>query len=259
MPALEEASAGLFDCYCGLGLPASPVGAAFSSAGELLASMDYYGIAEALVYSVAALECDANFGNQRLLEEVADHPRLHPSWVVVPGPNAAPDVQVAAVVAARVRAVRIAPTDHGIVLSGGLLDGLLSALELHRVPLFVDFGLRHWSDNQTDWGWVDRACTTHPRLPLVLTRQALGATPSLVCLLERHRNLHLDTSFYQPCGGLAALCERGLAGQLVFGTGMPFADASLPVAALAYSRADKQSRIAIGSGNLRRLIEDVRW
>src|SRR5688572_28948638 len=75
----------LFDCKCLLGRRSihTPLGMP-ATADELLAEMDRLGIAEALVYHGMALDGHPYEGNQRLLREIAAHPRLHPCWVLLP-------------------------------------------------------------------------------------------------------------------------------------------------------------------------------
>src|SRR5437868_1825276 len=75
----------LFDANCCLGtsnlaqssLPLSPM--------ELLEEMDRYGISDALVYHAWAECYSTSIGNEKLLNEIAFHPRLHACCVMITG------------------------------------------------------------------------------------------------------------------------------------------------------------------------------
>src|SRR3989304_1262161 len=78
----------LFDSNCTLGRIISPKPGFPLSVGILLAVMDEFQTAEALVYHAMSKEFHPVDGNQVLLDEVARAGRLHAMWVLMPSGTA---------------------------------------------------------------------------------------------------------------------------------------------------------------------------
>ena len=74
----------LFDCTSALGQYRTRVFRFARTAAELLEEMDFCGIDRALVYHTAQrFDLPAN-GNAILVNEIEGHPRLVPTWAVLP-------------------------------------------------------------------------------------------------------------------------------------------------------------------------------
>jgi hypothetical protein len=252
-------NAPLFDANAFLGvLPPAlrPPGAPEDVAG-LLATMDAYGARRALVTHTLAKWHHPPAGNARLTEELSGHARLTPCWVVLPaatGEVPPEEAQVAALLAAGARAARLCPVLHRLSLEPWEVDPLLGALAARRVPLLFDFDNTHWSEPRP-WAALERACRTHPHLPVVLLREPQANLRTLFPLLDRCPNLLLETSYLQAHDGLALLAERFGAHRLVFGTGSPVWDPGLPVTGLTYAGLAPADLEAVGGGTLRALLD----
>jgi len=247
----------LFDANCRLGPGEHDPPGAPAHGDELLAEMDRVGIAEALVYHAAAAAYDAGYGNQALLEAVAGRPRLHPCWVYTVGKDSGSNGArewVKKCVAAGVRAVRIFPSRQRFSLSSWSIDRLLEELPGHGLPLFVDFDRAHWADDNVDYDSLHRICTTFPELRVVLVREGIGSARFLYPLLEGVKNLLIETSYYQPAGGLEQFAVRFGADRLLFGTGLPVYSPGPPIAMLLASELSETQKKLVAGGNLRRLL-----
>jgi predicted TIM-barrel fold metal-dependent hydrolase len=260
MPGLQELK--LFDSCVTLGRFTGPH--CITNADELLEIMDHYGIAEALVHDYhARVIYPIENGNQRLLEAIDGHPRLHPVWVVEPplqpGSEAAEGL-VAQMIVNGVRAARLRLRAKGSL--AWLWEDLLTALERHHIPTFLDFGTIETTLgelNDQDMETLREMALKHPGLPLILSHVmgGLGVHPGVPYLVRRVPNLYLD---------ITGILEywRKIAGEVgpervLFATGMPFTDPGILVSNVQYALdLDDHAKRLICGENLRRLLGGVR-
>jgi predicted TIM-barrel fold metal-dependent hydrolase len=251
------ASAPLLDSNCGLGRwPTSPAGTP-TSAAALWAALSRNGLSGALVYSVDAVVADAQPENVRLVAELEPYPTLEPAWVLMPhygGEMDPPEALAAAMRAAGVRAARLFPREQAYSLRMWQAGELLATLEAHGVPVWVDFGQRHWAEQATDWDGLAEVCAALPRLNIVLCSADMGGSHRLCALLSRFPNLHVETSYYTVHRGVELLCTRFGAERVLLGTGMPMRAAGPALTGLAYAGLDEEARALVGGGNLQRLL-----
>jgi len=251
----------LLDANCRLGPSDLTISGAPTTVQELTQEMDRLGIAEALVYHAAAAGYDPEFGNAQLMKELCATPRLRACWVFMPhhtGEMEKPGRLVPRMLAGGARAVRMFPTVHRFSISGWSVDKLLAELSGHRVPLFLDFGRSHWSEEVVDYDGVARICREFPSLPVVLVREGIGSTRYVYPLLECFENLLLELSYYQPSGGVADICQRFGAGRLLFGTGLPAYSGGPAISMLYYADISFEEKKRVGGDNLRGLLLEVK-
>jgi len=239
-------------------------------AENILAVMDHYDIAEALVHeNEARLVRPRSWGNQRLLREIRGMSRLHPEWVLEPPKR--PDRKAAAAMVedmldAGVRAARLMMGVAPPLI--WLWDELLGALEEHRVPCFLDFtpdnyrppfGATHAVPDATALNNLRDCCLAHPQLPMILSHASGGlglAFPTLP-LIFRVPNLHLDITNILDYG--RNVCREAGASRLFFATGMPYYDPAILVSNIQYDPflgPDEKRRVC--GDNLRGLLAAVR-
>jgi len=246
----------LFDINVGLGRVTSSRGG-FDTAEPLLTEMRRLRIDEALVYHELAAEADIELGNGLLLEAIRGHEALHACWVMAPpalGDLPEPAAWVRQAVEAGVRAVRLFPR-HGLyTLREWCAGPLLAALERAELPLLLDFGPRHWSERVTPWEGIREACERHPGLSVVVIGSTVGETRDAVALLRLLPNLSLEYHAFNVPDGLRLLAEAGLAGQLVFGTGMPARAGECVTEQTLRSGLGAADLHAVGAGNARRVL-----
>jgi predicted TIM-barrel fold metal-dependent hydrolase len=235
----------------------------FPGADELLATMDRYCIAEALVHDHhARLIHPREHGNRRLLEEIRGQPRLHPCWVIEPPKKPGRDAARALVeemLAAGVRAVRLPM--KALPPLPWVWEDLAAELEEHRVPSFLDFGeagtLGAMSDS--DVQGVYEIARAHPELPVTLSGVfgGLGVHPAVVPMIRRLANVHLDTAGILEYWREVA---RDVGPERVlFFTGAPFVDPGIYVSNVQYARGlDEPAKRLVSGDNLRALLDGVR-
>jgi predicted TIM-barrel fold metal-dependent hydrolase len=231
---------------------------------DLLAIMDRYQIEEALVHEFHARAVyPLEHANRRLLEQVRGQPRLHPEWVLEPplrpGAGAAGAV-VSEMLGEGVRAARLRMRAKGAL--PWIWEDLLSSLEAHLVPCFLDFGpsestLGELSDLELDT--VRTLALQHPGLPMILSHVmgGLGVHPGVLYLLRRTPNVYLDITGILEYWRTAA-AEVG-AERVLFASGMPFTDPGILAGNVQYALdLDDNAKKMICGDNLRRLLGGVR-
>jgi predicted TIM-barrel fold metal-dependent hydrolase len=223
---------------------------------ELLAEMDRLGIAEALVFHAMALDGHPAEGNERLMREIEGQPRLHPCWVLLPscGEMPPPAKLVAMMKERGVRAARLCPLRHRYLFTQANIGDLLAELEKARIALFADFDMLRWSEEKTDWRSLDDLCGRYPKLSFIVVGEGFGAPRRVFPLWQRHRNLYLETSYYQSHQGLSDVTRRFGRERLVFGTGLPYKAPGPPLALMRHDFLDEAEQAAIAGGNLRSLL-----
>lgn len=263
MPEIRELR--LFDSCLTLGRGVLKGCPEWVTADNVLALLDRYEIAEALVHDVhARVTYPRQDGNRRLLDMLTEigSDRLHPCWVIEPPKQpgtAAAEALVTEMLDAGVRAARL-PMKFVPPLPW-LWDDLCAALEAHRVPCFLDFGKETtWGDmSTTDVDAVRDIALAHPDLPLVLSFVfgGLGVHPAVVPMIKRVPNVCIDIQgileFWREVARDAGP-ER-----VLFSTGAPFSDPGLYVSNVQYARhLDEDAKRLIYGDNLRHLLEGVR-
>lgn len=230
---------------------------AVADAQALCNLLDRYHIDQALVYHLAARQAHPADGNRLLVEEIAGHPRLLPCWVALPGGGDGWGDLAAFVRQAQahgIRAVRLFPATFRFAATPAVLGPLCEQLEKVRLPVLIDWELTHWSQQPVDWEALDRLAACFPRLPLVLVGLTAGQIRSLLPILGRHPNLYLETSNWQLADGLAWLVGQIGRQRVLFGSGLPFAEASMPLCALARSSLSAEEQAALAGENACRLL-----
>jgi len=260
MPGLKELK--LFDSCVTLGRFTAEN--CISSSDQLLSIMDRYFIEEALVHDYHARSTyPIEDGNQRLMTAIRNYPRLHPVWIleppIMPGRKPA-EKTVNELLDSGVRAVRLRFNIKG--LFSWVWDDLLTVIEDHRIPCFLDFGTQTSTQGSLTDHDVDNLhiiVKKHPDLPIILSHimGGLGIHPAALYLAYRSQNLHLDVSGileYWRTVAYDLSPER-----VLFASGMPFTDPGILVSNVQYALGlDKKAKKMICGDNLRRLVKGVR-
>ncbi len=252
----------IFDSNCAIGPTSEGTGGAFESAESLLREMDRFSIGEALVYHTIAKEADPALGNSLLEEIVGKNPRIHGCWVLLPtmvqeisGEKA--DVFVDRMLDKGIKAVRLFPSRHRFSIRSWCVGNLFQALERKRIPVFVDFEMKSWSDPATDWDGIYEVCNSFSDLPIILVHEGIATPRKLYPVWKRLNNFYIETSYYQVHRGFEDIFERFGTGKLIFGTGLPTYDPALPINMLLSSGVDESEKRLIAGGNLRNLLNRV--
>ncbi|HID06546.1 MAG TPA: hypothetical protein EYP10_05295, partial [Armatimonadetes bacterium] len=240
----------LLDCNLVVGRRGTPRPGNDLSLEEILAELEYAGIAAGLAYHAHAREYDPRIGNDRLSQIASHHPRILPCYVLLPpytGEFPAGDALLRYLADGGARAVRLFPKDHSYGLGESWCGNLFSVLEEAGVPVLIDL-------DQTDWREIDQVLSAHPRLELVLLRTTYRIDRWIYPLLEKYPGLRLEIAFYPLHGGIEAIAERFGPERLVFGTGLPLWDAGAPLSLLQYAQISDEARGKIAGENLEEML-----
>jgi hypothetical protein len=260
MPALKDLK--LFDSCVTIGQFSSEI--SIPTAEKLLTVMDRYSIEEALVQEYHARSVyPLEDGNQLLLKLIGNQPRLHPVWLLEPPfepGRTITDKAVDHMLYSGVRAARLKLNTKGVLPF--VWDDLLTSLEAHRIPCFLDFGtaettLGALTDIEVEA--LSVMVRKHKDLPFILSHimGGLGINPAAIYLVHQAKNLYLDITGileYWRNTAYSIGPER-----VLFATGMPFTDPGVLVSNVQYALdLDEKAKKLICGDNLRRLMGGVR-
>ncbi|MEK7400394.1 MAG: amidohydrolase family protein [Candidatus Poribacteria bacterium] len=222
----------------------------FYTLESLVDEMDYAGIGRALVYHSIAREYSPMFGNRKLMDEIRGNERFYPCWVVMPDstdemPN--PEALVKEMKQSNVKCARMFPTEHLFSLSDWSCGNLLKELERNGIVLIIEL-------DHIGWDGIDSLCGRYPKLPVIITNLNYRINRYLYPLLEKHKNLLIETSGYQVHSGIEDVCSRFGARRLIFGSRMPFWTPGPAVTLVEYSLISQKEKALIAGGNLSRLL-----
>jgi predicted TIM-barrel fold metal-dependent hydrolase len=247
-----------FDCNAFIGSGQRGTWRPAADRAGMLAAMDEAGIARALVWHVGQQDWSVADGNDLASAAVAGTERLWGCWTVLPPqtnelPSGAELFE--RMRRERIRAVRLFPGDHRYVAGRTALGTLLDSLARKRVPVLLSL-----ERGGFDYPAVDRLLGEFPRVPFVLCDVGVwGVDRYLRPLLDRFPLLRIETSCLALHDAvLEPLVRRHGAGRFLFGSGFPDrlpASAMLP---LVHAELSDDEKGLIASGNLERMIGEVR-
>lgn len=249
-----------FDCNTAIGRWKRPPLGSYETCGELEAVLDYVQVDGAVVYHAWAREIDPQLGNTTLLDSISGHPRLIPSWVLMPhftGEMPPPKALVAQMLEKDVRVARLYPgkVGHRFSLEAWCAGPLLRELEEHRIPTFIDFEFFRRDD--PDWQMLYDLCHRHPQLPIVITAWAGLASRTFYPLCQACPNLYIENSRYILFRGLEAFCREVSAERLLYGSGMPHVAPGVALTTITHAFISDEEKSLIASGNIERLMQEV--
>jgi len=241
-----------FDCNCGYGVPAKPLGVAMPTAGELAEELEFCGVGEALVYHVGMYGDSAQVGNRLVVEETKGYPALHPTWAVLPpqtGEQGAVDGFLDSMRENGVKALRAYPEEHRFLLNGLTFGSLFEEIIPRRIPLFV----------RPDWRGITELLADFPELTLVIVGHgSWGEDRFFRPLIERYERLYLDTADHQLAEGLADFVGKYGPDRFLYSSGTPDLQMGAALVTLAGADMPQEAKEAIAGGNLRRLLSEVK-
>ena len=253
-----------FDAACVVGRHLTLQEGGLHTAAELLAEMDHFGIAEAMVLDCLSRENHPADGNLRVLDVTAHSPRLHAAWAALPpgtpDEQPAPRRLVDAMKQHRVGALWLLPNQYRFTLSDWCVDALLEPLAEAGVPVFInpnEVGPGGTTQDQTDWAGVVGLCKRWPRLPVVVSEYRIRRSQRLMYrALDACDNLHMEISCLWLRRAVEHFVRRWGADRLIFGSNWPQFGQGMTLTSLTCAEIDDEAKQKIAGDNLRRLI---RW
>jgi len=206
-------------------------------------------------YHHAMVENDPGYGNALILDEVAHCPeRLHATWAILPPiteEEYAPENLIPAMKKHNVKALRTYPVKNRYFLDRITMGDLLDVLVEKKIPLFLS--------PQDGWQDIFDTLKEFPDLTVVLTNYGLwGSDRFFFPLIKTYKNVYIDTSDYQVINGINKFCNKFGDERLLFGSNYPMDYFGGPITALMSSDLPEVSLEKIASGNIERLISEVR-
>jgi hypothetical protein len=241
-----------FDCNCAFGPHRTQVFRFARTAAALIEEMDFCGIDRALVYHTAMRFDHPLVGNELVVRETRGHPRLLPTWALLPSQTQElPPLETMLKDMRRhgIRALRLFLDDHRYFLDDLTWGDQMAVLMERRIPLFIRANL-------------DRIAGLLRAFPdLVVVTSSQGSNPLdryAWPLVEKYPNLIFDISAYLVDAGIEEFCKRYSAKRLVFGSGYPDNAGGAAMLMLAHAEIAGADRRAIAADNLDRLLEEAR-
>ena len=224
-------------------------------ARDLIEKMDHCGIGEAFVYHQAMVETDPTYGNSLINGEAAAYPdRLHAVWTILPpitDTQYAPEILIPEMKKFGVKALRAYPHKNRYFLDRVTIGELLDVLVEKKIPLFLS--------PQDGWQYIFDVMKEFPALTVVITNYGLwGSDRFFFPLIRAYKNVYIDTSDYQVINGINRFYEKFGDERLLFGSNFPMDTFGGPITALLSSDLPEESIERIASGNMERIISEVR-
>lgn len=255
-----------FDCDTQIGRSygTSNIGGHNIATSDLIHTMDKVGVQKAIVFHTLAREYHPTHGNVQLNEALKGYEnRLSGCWVLLPhqtGEMDHPRQLVQKMLEANIRMARIFPSfhanSHRFELTEWCIGEMLAELESVRMPLIIDFAL--FRRDQPPFRDIFNICTEHPNLPIVLIGIQARNNRSLYPLMEKFKNLHIQTAGFYVHRGIEHFVNYFGSERLIFGSGFPvqgMGGATFHVERALISEEDKER---IAGRNLITLLDSVK-
>ncbi len=225
------------------------------NAHSLLSEMDFCGIDEAFVYHQSMVENDPGYGNDLIIKEVQAVPgRLHAMWTILPPITEneyAPENLIPRMKENNVKALRAFPVKNRYFLDRITMGELLDVICEKKIPLYLS--------PQDGWEPIFSVLKEFPKLTVIITNYGLwGSDRFFFPLIKAYENVYIDTSDYQVINGFNRFYEQFGDERLLFGSNFPMDYWGGPITALLSSDLKQESIEKIASGNILRLMSEVK-
>lgn len=245
-----------FDANCWIGKSNKQGVLPLDNASEIIDQMDMCGIEKALVSHTLSRFSSPLIGNEKLLEDISRFDRLIGCAILLPNSTkeiGSLDEYIDTMIKKGVRTVRLFPKSHNYSLEEWSSAHLLKKLDGRKIPLFI------WS-RETDWNTLHTICNTYPKLPIILEQcdeEAYRNLRFLFPLLEKHRNLYVETNDILVYLGIDEIVRRFSANRLIFGTQLPINDPYAFMGLITDGDFSRKEKEDIACNNLENLIKGV--
>ena len=123
----------------------------------------------------------------------------------------------------------------------------------HRIPFFLSVA------RGADWQIAYNLLKEFPELVCVICDHGCwGEDRRFRPLLERYPNVYVDTAQYLLDGGIESLVTDYGPRRLLFGSGFPECYIGGMMLAIKHANISEDAKVAIASGNLERILREVK-
>ncbi len=227
----------------------------FPDIRNLLVHMDYLGVDRSLVWHVEARDLNPTYGNRRLLHEIREagvEQRLIPAFVITPAcffeDGVLPFLK-ANFGTGSVRALRITPDISRFPIRQ--IERLLAELAEFAPVLLWDCRILSSEQDMRD---IELLAKRFPAINFVLTQKMWGGFGSVVDLMWRCPNIHVDISWLHMRDVIEFLIDNFGCERVVFGLGYK-SHYGASIASLMHAQISQEQRELIAHGNMERLLQ----
>jgi len=249
-----------FDCNASYGIYSVPPYKRADSVDVLMEEMEWCGIHRAMVRHAAMIDESPIVGNPLLIEQMKPYPRLEPSWGILP-PQTKELGTVQELISSmkenNVKALWAYPAKHRYLLNSITFGELFEEMTSRNIPLFLE---RNESCGGNEWAIAaDFVLKDFPKLTLIVVGHgSWGEDRFFRPLIERYEGFYIDTSRYELDGGIADFCKTYGPYRLLFGTNFPRTPMGGAMLTLMHADIKEDEKVAIASGNLERILSEVK-
>ena len=217
------------------------------SLGRLLSSMDAYGVAAALSYSLKGVAYDFADGNDETLGVSRANPRILPVATVDPRRHIGVIEEIGERRNQGFVALRVFPEHQGWRINSAMFRPILRELERVRMPLMV---ASQGSGTPTDiLGAVENST-----IPVILCSVGYANLAEALAACMEHANLYLDTHIHDTPDSLEIAVEAIGAERFVFGSNSSSCSMRSSLNVVAESGLTDEQKAMIFAGNACRLL-----
>lgn len=243
-----------FDTNVTIGRPNIPKFRTAPDAAAARSELARLGIAGALVRHTLSAEYHPKAGNEALVAALDGAAGWEPNWAVMPhwtGEFPNPQQLRRQMAENRVRAVILYPQREGFPLRESVTGPLFEMLAEARVPVFLPAV-------EATLAQVEETASKYPALPVVVSDTSYQLARELYPVLTKCGNVMLEISGFMLHTGIEDICKRFGEERLLFGTRYPLYNPGCAVAAVMFAQIPEDAKRKIASGNIERLLGEVR-
>ena len=194
-------------------------------------------------------------GNEKIIKEVeGNESRLHKTWTILTPltePEYTPEIFFPEMKKHNVKALRAFPQRNRYMLDRVSMGEILDVMCEKNIPLYLT--------PMDNWEHIFNVLKEFPKLTVILTNYGLwGSDRYFFPLIRAYKNVYIDTSDYQVVNGINAFYNKFGDERLVFGSNFPMDYFGGPITALLASDLSQESVEKIASGNITRIMSEVR-
>lgn len=218
------------------------------SAADMVAQMDRIGIRACISAHHAAIMCDQRYGNDEVLQAMADFPGRIYGYATI-SPNCPANEVVAELercVAGGMIGVKLHPDLHGCNVDDDKYRPAWEFANEHRLPL-----LSHTSTGgRNPIKTFEKLADMYPNVSILLGHSGFGSEGAdhTIQAVKNHPNVYAEiTGSVVVYGTLERMVREAGADRVLFGTDLPFIDARPQVGRVAYAKlTDDEKRQVFG-------------
>ncbi|MCK5155866.1 MAG: amidohydrolase family protein [Spirochaetales bacterium] len=226
----------------------------FPAVLDMLKHMDYLGIDRSLVWHLGARDMNPDYGNRRLLKEIAEagaEKRILPAFIVTPAcyyGNGVLSYLKECFSKKQVRAIRLTPEMSRFPIRR--IERVLSELAEFKPLVLWDYSAL---DNEQKFIDLEKLADKFPQINFTVTQVMWPAFGGVLDLMWRCPNVYIDISWLHVRSGIELLCKDFGAKRVLFGIGFK-AHYGAAIAELAFARISDAERELIAHGNVEQLL-----